>query len=72
MFMHTLDCKVTDLDFPVGSKNKTVTRITGETDAFLIDTGFTRASGRGRGRCRGAELALRGPRRADPAPVPAG
>jgi hypothetical protein len=42
MFVSTLDFKVTDLDFPVGSKNKTATLITGETDAFLIDTGFTR------------------------------
>jgi hypothetical protein len=72
MFMSTLDFKVTDLDSPVGSKNKTATRITGETDAFLIDTGFTRASGRGRGRSRGAEPALRAPRRPIPAPVRAG
>jgi hypothetical protein len=81
MFMSTLDFKVTDLDFPLGSKNKTATLITGETDAFLIDTGFPRASGRGRGRSRGAEplsepLAGRSPRRclrADrttPPPVP--
>jgi hypothetical protein len=42
MSMSTLDFKVADLDFPVGSKNKTATLITGETDAFLIDTGFTR------------------------------
>lgn len=43
--MSTLTFNVIDLDFPVGSKNKTATLITGETDAFLIDTGFTRADG---------------------------
>src|SRR3954451_24794382 len=43
--MSTLNFNVIDLDFPVGSKNKTATLITGETDAFLIDTGFTRADG---------------------------
>ncbi|MEV6728456.1 MBL fold metallo-hydrolase [Streptomyces sp. NPDC051364] len=43
--MSTLDFKVIDLDFPVGSKNKTATLITGEQGAFLIDTGFTRADG---------------------------
>ncbi|WAX80356.1 MBL fold metallo-hydrolase [Streptomyces sp. KMM 9044] len=43
--MSTLDFKVIDLDFPVGSKNKTATLITGEEQAFLIDTGFTRADG---------------------------
>jgi glyoxylase-like metal-dependent hydrolase (beta-lactamase superfamily II) len=43
--MSTLDFKVIDLDFPVGSKNKTATLITGETEAFLIDAGFTRADG---------------------------
>ena len=40
-----LDFKVIDLDFPVGSKNKTATLITGEQFAFLIDAGFTRADG---------------------------
>jgi glyoxylase-like metal-dependent hydrolase (beta-lactamase superfamily II) len=43
--MSTLDFKVIDLDFPVGSKNKTATLITGEQQAFLIDAGFTRADG---------------------------
>ncbi|MCX4766940.1 MBL fold metallo-hydrolase [Streptomyces sp. NBC_01275] len=43
--MSTLDFKVLDLDFPVGSKNKTATLITGEEQAFLIDAGFTRADG---------------------------
>jgi len=43
--MSTLDFKVIDLDFPVGSKNKTATLITGEEQAFLIDAGFTRADG---------------------------
>ncbi|MFD9335290.1 MBL fold metallo-hydrolase [Streptomyces sp. NPDC060028] len=43
--MSALDFKVIDLDFPVGSKNKTATLITGERDALLIDTGFTRADG---------------------------
>ncbi|MGC0416932.1 MBL fold metallo-hydrolase [Embleya sp. AB8] len=43
--MSTLDFKVIDLDFPVGTKNKTATLVTGERDAFLIDTGFTRADG---------------------------
>jgi glyoxylase-like metal-dependent hydrolase (beta-lactamase superfamily II) len=43
--MSTLDFKVIDLDFPVGSKNKTATLITGEDEAFLVDAGFTRADG---------------------------
>lgn len=43
--MSTLDFKVIDLDFPVGSKNKTATLITGEREALLIDAGFTRADG---------------------------
>src|SRR3954471_22903725 len=43
--MSTLDFTVIDLDFPVGSKNKTATLITGAEQAFLIDTGFTRADG---------------------------
>lgn len=43
--MSTLDFKIIDLDFPVGSKNKTATLITGEEQAFLIDAGFTRADG---------------------------
>ncbi len=43
--MGTLDFTVIDLDFPVGSKNKTATLITGDEQAFLIDAGFTRADG---------------------------
>ncbi|MFC0628287.1 MBL fold metallo-hydrolase [Kribbella deserti] len=43
--MSTLDFRVIDLDFPVGSKNKTATLITGAEQAFLIDAGFTRADG---------------------------
>jgi glyoxylase-like metal-dependent hydrolase (beta-lactamase superfamily II) len=43
--MSTLDFTVIDLDFPVGSKNKTATLITGAQEAFLIDAGFTRADG---------------------------
>src|SRR3954454_12747746 len=43
--MSTLDFHIIDLDFPVGSKNKTATLITGDEQAFLIDTGFTRADG---------------------------
>jgi glyoxylase-like metal-dependent hydrolase (beta-lactamase superfamily II) len=41
----TLEFTVIDLDFPVGSKNKTATLITGDEQAFLIDAGFTRADG---------------------------
>ena len=43
--MSTLKFQVLDLDFPVGSKNKTATLVTGETDALLVDAGFTRADG---------------------------
>jgi glyoxylase-like metal-dependent hydrolase (beta-lactamase superfamily II) len=43
--MSTLDFTVIDLDFPVGSRNKTATLITGDEQAFLIDAGFTRADG---------------------------
>ncbi|MFF5521533.1 MBL fold metallo-hydrolase [Streptomyces coeruleorubidus] len=43
--MSTLDFKVLDLDFPAGSKNKTATLVTGETEALLVDAGFTRADG---------------------------
>jgi glyoxylase-like metal-dependent hydrolase (beta-lactamase superfamily II) len=43
--MTTLDFHIFDLDFPVGSKNKTATLVTGEADALLIDAGFTRADG---------------------------
>jgi glyoxylase-like metal-dependent hydrolase (beta-lactamase superfamily II) len=41
----TLDFQIFDLDFPVGSRNKTATLVTGETDALLVDAGFTRADG---------------------------
>ncbi|MDX3517705.1 MBL fold metallo-hydrolase [Streptomyces scabiei] len=43
--MSTLDFKVLDLDFPAGSKNKTATLVTGESEALLVDAGFTRADG---------------------------
>lgn len=43
--MSELEFKIIDLDFPVGSKNKTATLITGERDALLVDAGFTRADG---------------------------
>lgn len=43
--MNTLDFTVIDLDFPLGSKNKTATLITGDGQTFLIDAGFTRADG---------------------------
>jgi glyoxylase-like metal-dependent hydrolase (beta-lactamase superfamily II) len=43
--MGALDFKIIDLDFPVGSKNKTATLITGEHEALLVDAGFTRADG---------------------------
>src|SRR4051812_38720577 len=43
--MSTLDFTVIDLDFPVGSRNKTATLITSQDQAFLIDAGFTRADG---------------------------
>ena len=40
-----LDFTVFDLDFPVGSKNKTATLVAGDTEAVLVDAGFTRADG---------------------------
>ena len=43
--MTALNFAVFDLDFPVGSRNKTATLITGETDALLVDAAFTRADG---------------------------
>ncbi|MFF8190511.1 MBL fold metallo-hydrolase [Streptomyces bobili] len=43
--MSTLSFQVFDLDFPAGSKNKTATLVTGESEALLIDAGFTRADG---------------------------
>ncbi|WP_086661535.1 MBL fold metallo-hydrolase [Lentzea kentuckyensis] len=43
--MSDLTFTVFDLDFPVGSRNKTATLVTGENEALLVDTGFTRADG---------------------------
>jgi glyoxylase-like metal-dependent hydrolase (beta-lactamase superfamily II) len=43
--MSELDFTVFDLDFPVGTLAKTATLITGDTEAFLVDAGFTRADG---------------------------
>ncbi|MEV4232659.1 MBL fold metallo-hydrolase [Streptomyces bobili] len=43
--MSTLSFQVFDLDFPAGSKNKTATLVTGESEALLVDAGFTRADG---------------------------
>jgi glyoxylase-like metal-dependent hydrolase (beta-lactamase superfamily II) len=43
--MGALDFRIFDLDFPVGSTNKTATLVTGESDALLVDAGFTRADG---------------------------
>jgi hypothetical protein len=40
-----LDFAILDLDFPVGSKNKTATLVTGDQEALLVDAGFTRADG---------------------------
>ncbi|GAB4004691.1 hypothetical protein GCM10029992_50440 [Glycomyces albus] len=43
--MSTLDFTIFDLEFPVGSKAKTATLITGEREALLVDAAFTRADG---------------------------
>ena len=43
--MTGIEIRIIDLDFPVGTKNKTATLITGEREAMLVDTGFTRADG---------------------------
>ncbi|MGW6525817.1 MBL fold metallo-hydrolase [Streptomyces sp. NPDC054950] len=43
--MSTLSFKILDLDFPAGIKNKTATLVTGESEALLVDAGFTRADG---------------------------
>ncbi|MEU5873564.1 MBL fold metallo-hydrolase [Glycomyces sp. NPDC047369] len=43
--MSTLDFAILDLDFPVGSKNKTAVLVTGEHHALLVDAAFTRADG---------------------------
>ncbi|WP_344447698.1 MBL fold metallo-hydrolase, partial [Kitasatospora nipponensis] len=41
--MSTLDFTILDLDFPVESRNKTATLVTGDREALLVDAGFTRA-----------------------------
>ncbi|PPG01914.1 MBL fold metallo-hydrolase [Pseudoclavibacter sp. RFBI5] len=41
----TLSFEVFDLNFPVGSLNKSAVLVTGPTEAVLVDAGFTRADG---------------------------
>jgi glyoxylase-like metal-dependent hydrolase (beta-lactamase superfamily II) len=43
--MTDLTYTIVDGDFPVGSKNKTAVLVTSETEALLVDAGFTRADG---------------------------
>ncbi|MBE1874610.1 MBL fold metallo-hydrolase [Myceligenerans pegani] len=43
--MTALEFTIFDLDFPAGNKAKTATLVTGETQAMLVDAGFTRADG---------------------------
>jgi glyoxylase-like metal-dependent hydrolase (beta-lactamase superfamily II) len=43
--MSNLEYTVVDLDFPVGTRNKTATIVSGESDVLLVDAGFTRADG---------------------------
>ncbi|MFF1821199.1 MBL fold metallo-hydrolase [Kribbella sp. NPDC058245] len=43
--MSTLDFTIVDLDFPVGSRNKTAVLVAGEQELLLVDAGFTRADG---------------------------
>lgn len=43
--MNALNYTIIDLDFPLGSKNKTATLVTGESEALLVDAAFTRADG---------------------------
>ncbi len=43
--MSALDFTIVDLDFPVGSQNKTAVLVAGEQDLLLVDAGFTRADG---------------------------
>ncbi|UUU26933.1 hypothetical protein [Streptomyces sp. DSM 40750] len=50
--MSTLEVTVLDLDFPVGSMNKTATLVTGEQGAMPVDAGLTRANAT----CSGAEI----------------
>ncbi|MEO8261626.1 MAG: MBL fold metallo-hydrolase, partial [Pseudolysinimonas sp.] len=41
----SLNFQVFDLDFPVGSPNKSAVLVTGPDEALLVDAGFTRADG---------------------------
>jgi glyoxylase-like metal-dependent hydrolase (beta-lactamase superfamily II) len=43
--MAALAFTILDLDFPAGTKSKTATLVTGESEALLVDAGFTRADG---------------------------
>jgi glyoxylase-like metal-dependent hydrolase (beta-lactamase superfamily II) len=43
--MTDLQYTIIDGDFPVGSKNKTATLVTGQSEALLVDAGFSRAEG---------------------------
>src|SRR5437868_1681052 len=43
--MTNLTYTIIDGDFPVGSRNKTATLVTGQSEALLVDAGFTRADG---------------------------
>lgn len=43
--MTDLRYTIIDGDFPVGSRNKTATLVTGQSEALLVDAGFTRADG---------------------------
>ncbi len=43
--MSALDFTILDLDFPVGSQNKTAVLVAGEQELLLVDAGFTRADG---------------------------
>ncbi|GAB3164354.1 MBL fold metallo-hydrolase [Myceligenerans halotolerans] len=43
--MTALEFTLFDLDFPAGNKAKTATLVAGETEAMLVDAGFTRADG---------------------------
>jgi len=41
----TLNYEIFDLDFPAGSPNKSAVLVTGDTEALLVDAGFTLADG---------------------------
>jgi glyoxylase-like metal-dependent hydrolase (beta-lactamase superfamily II) len=43
--MAALDFHIHDLDFPAGNPAKTATLVAGESEALLVDAGFTRADG---------------------------